>query len=58
VSCFNTLYHGEASDAADILDGDQPPDTIEELRVALTNALRRISRLEAQVANLRKDLNE
>ena len=48
-SRLNTLLHGEASDAADVLSGDAKPgehELILELRLALTNALRRIDRLE------------
>lgn len=51
-SRFNTLALGEAADAAAILAGDNPPDTIDELRAALTNALERISRLENSVRDL------
>ena len=47
MSQFNTLLHGEAREAADILGSDNPPDTHDELRAALTNALNRITRLEA-----------
>jgi hypothetical protein len=49
MSRFNTLLHGEASEAADIMAGDHPPDTMPELRAALTNALNRIDRLEKQI---------
>jgi len=51
VSRFNTLLHGEASEAADVLSGDATPNRDEillELRAALTNALRRIDRLEQE----------
>ncbi len=51
-SRFNTLLHGEASDAADILSGDTQPgerELILELRAALTNALRRVDRLETRL---------
>ena len=51
-SRFNTLLHGEASDAADVLSGDAQPgehELILELRAALTNALRRIDRLEVRL---------
>lgn len=61
-SRFNTFYLGEPSDAADALEEDA---TLDELRAALQNALRRIARLQYgaveignQVAALRKDLNE
>ncbi len=48
-SRFNTLLHGEASEAADVLSGDcrmTERESIVELRAALTNALRRIDRFE------------
>ena len=51
-SRFNTLLHGEASDAADVLSGDAQPgerELILELRAALTNALRRIAWLETRL---------
>ena len=53
---FNTLYLGEPTEAADELEDTDADNG--ELRAALINALRRIDRLERQVANLRKDLNE
>lgn len=49
MSRFNTLLHGSAADAANILGGDNPPDTHADLRAALTNALDRIGRLEDRV---------
>ncbi len=51
-SRFNTLLHGEAADAADVLSGDTQPgerELILELRAALTNALRRVDRLEIRL---------
>lgn len=50
---FNTLYKGEAADAADALEqGDADPvhTTVTDLRLALINALRRIDQLENAVA--------
>ncbi len=57
MSRFNTLLHGEASEASAILGGDMPPPTetvrvLNELRAALTNALNRIDRLERKQAAL------
>jgi len=50
MSRFNTLYLGEAADAAaELEDSDADND---ELRAALQNALRRIDQLERQVATL------
>lgn len=46
MSAFNTLYHGTPDDAADLLDGDNPTKDPDDLRAALTNALRRIGQLE------------
>jgi hypothetical protein len=61
-SIFNILLHGGAADAAEVLGGDNPPETIDELRAALTNALNRIDRLErrhhrAETAFLDEALN-
>lgn len=59
MSIFNTLLHGPAAEAATILGGDRPDNManeIDELRLALTNALNRIDRLE-QMA-WRKEVNE
>jgi hypothetical protein len=55
MSRFNTLYLGEAADAADELESpDADPEAdLDEVRVALINALRRIDKLERQVAQLR-----
>ena len=53
MSRFNELLHGEASSAADLLSGEVTPardEILLELRAALTNALRRIDRLEAKTA--------
>lgn len=50
MSIFNTLLHGSAADVAAILSGDNPPDTKEDFRAALTNALDRIDRLERKAA--------
>lgn len=57
---FNTLYLGEPDEVADILDGGDytPEATMAELQAALVNAFRRIDKLESQIANMRKDLNE
>jgi hypothetical protein len=49
VSRFNTLYLGEAADAADAL-ADEAADE-QELRAALQNALRRIDKLERALEN-------
>lgn len=46
-SRFNVLCHGAADEVAAILSGDNPPDTLQDLRAALTNALTRLHRLEA-----------
>jgi len=56
-SRFNTLLLGSAEDAADILeaigaDYHGAPDTQEYMRLALTNALRRIAALERQLDRL------
>jgi hypothetical protein len=51
MSNFNTLYHGEAGEAADALDHLAEPGSSSH-RAALTNALRRIARLEAQMATI------
>lgn len=48
-SRFNTLYHGIAEEAADILDGDNFSADISLLLAALTNALRKIAKLEIEV---------
>jgi len=46
-SRFNTLLHGRASEAAELLGDDhRGDDEIIELRAALTNALNRIDKLE------------
>ena len=53
MSRFNELLHGEASSAADLLSGEVTPardEILLELRAALTNALRRIDRLETKTA--------
>ena len=50
MSRFNVLLHGEADEAADLLGSDNPIRTDAELRAALTNALRRIARLERKLA--------
>ena len=58
-SRFNTLYHGSASQAADILDHGGDLTSLQglvELRAALTNALRRIAVLEKALADMRKDI--
>lgn len=47
---FNTLYHGEADDAASALDLTGCTNTSQEqLSIALVNALRRIAVLERQL---------
>ncbi len=59
MSRLNKLLHGEALAAADLLSGDVTPNRDEillELRAALTNALRRIDRLEKW--NERKENND
>ena len=56
-STFNTLLHGSAEDAAEILGGDCPPQSNEFLRAALTNALGRIARLE-HLATLKSELDK
>lgn len=48
-SRFNVLALGSAGDAAAILSGDNPPDTLEEIRAALANALERVHKLEGWV---------
>lgn len=51
-SRLNTLLHGEAYKAAEILSGDTTPNRDEillELRAALTNALNRIDKLEEKL---------
>jgi hypothetical protein len=47
-SRVNVLYRGSAADAADELEQNQRPveTTIDELRLALINALRKIDALE------------
>lgn len=47
----STLTHGDPGEVADILDGEEVDES--QLRAALINALRRIERLESQVAKLR-----
>ena len=52
-SNLNTLLHGSAAEAAEILGGDYPPDdvgAIQSIRAALTNALNRIDTLEKKLA--------
>jgi hypothetical protein len=46
-SNFNTLYHGEADEAADALEDLKEPGNSSH-RAALTNALRKIAKLEAR----------
>lgn len=52
-SRFNTLYRGSAHEAAEILemesDVSRESTTVDELRIALINALRRIEVLEGQM---------
>ena len=56
-SRFNTLYQGDAIDAAELLenfDGVSADEIdADELRVALVNALRRIGALERKVLRVR-----
>jgi predicted Zn-ribbon and HTH transcriptional regulator len=54
MSTFNTLLHGSAAQAADILGGDNPPDDIASLRAALTNAFDKIDRLERRLKEKRR----
>ena len=51
-SRFNTLYLGQPSEAADELEGGQEETTVDELRIALINALRRIDALQTDVQTL------
>lgn len=55
-SRFNTLYLGEPTEAADALENfdgvDDSEIDVNELRLALINALKRIAQLEQRVANL------
>ncbi len=48
-SRFNTLYLGSAEEAAEVL---QEEATVDELRVALVNALNRIASLEQRLTQL------
>jgi len=57
-SRLNILASGAASDAADILGGDNPPDDIASIRVALTNALNRIQVLEDRLDRLEYDAED
>ncbi len=52
---ISTLLRGEPQDVAELLYGDDPPDTIQELRMALTNALDRIAKLERSANGMRSD---
>jgi len=56
MSAFNVLYRGEPDDAADLLDGDHPTEDVTDLRGALTNALRRVARLERALRALTEPL--
>lgn len=56
MSRFNELVHGGADRVADILQGDDPPATTQELRAALGNSLRRIAQLERALENVRDEL--
>jgi peptidoglycan hydrolase CwlO-like protein len=56
VSRFNVLMHGEAGDVADELSTGEAD--VSELCAALQNAMIKIERLEKQIENLRKDINE
>ena len=56
MSQFNELLHGAAEDAAAILSGDNPPDSIDDLRAALTNALNRIQVLEERSLSQAKSI--
>jgi hypothetical protein len=49
---FNELLYGEAVEVARALHGDNPPETLRELRAALTNALQRIHELEGRIERL------
>jgi hypothetical protein len=58
MSRFNTLYLGEPDEAADILEcDDNPVESLTEVRVALTNALRRIARLERELRKANEAIN-
>ena len=53
MSRFNTLYRGSASDVVDELDDDKITETtVDDLRLALINAMRRIESLELSVWRL------
>lgn len=52
---YNILLHGSALDAANELDGEDADNS--QLRAALTNALTRISRLEARVGTLSDEVD-
>lgn len=54
---FNTLLHGAAFEAAEVLSGDSPPEGEQCLRAALTNALNRIETLERLVEQLNDRMN-
>lgn len=60
MSRFNTLYHGAPNEAADVLEHSSPvavnPQAIDELRIALINALRRIEQLDQDVQRLRSEV--
>lgn len=58
MSRFNTLYLGDPADAAEALEDTgargNTDRNVDELRVALINALKRIAALEKTVAGLDK----
>jgi len=57
MSRFNTLYLGDAKSAADELDSStESESTLDDLRVALINALGKIAELEQEVRILKRNV--
>lgn len=50
MSRFNTLYHGDSFEIANELEDSDA--SVEELRVALVNAARKIASLEDRIARI------
>jgi len=45
-SKFNQLLHGDLETVSDIVEGDNPPDDLSEIRAVLANVLRHLIRIE------------
>lgn len=46
MSRFNELLHGDLETVSDIVESDNPPKDLAEIRAALANILRHLIRLE------------